>query len=303
MEQQVFRARHEPDLTEKRRESIVRRLRNAIGRVTPNGATFKAWKNIVAEAWTRVRRKAAAAFLIGALTFSVGACGTPSNGPVEPMQAQTVAGAPADPSATAKPSQPAESTEAVWTVKNITYSKDAVAKFGKEDLKAAGDFTVETMREYSLSEQMIEGTADGTHKAEHKAWLLKASENMTTSCAKDWASTVNTYMKAANPGQETAARDGVRSLSSYGLYQQENIPTDTPTVENQTVQSMALSPTADGRLSVKVQSSATLNFTNQGKPGRSDATRDQDFFLKQVDGHWKIDGWHGDSQHRLPMTY
>lgn len=84
LEQQAFRVRHEPDLTEKRRDSIMSRLRAGIGRLLPDGPTYAAWKNVLASAahraWKRARKPviavgvgaAAVGFVAGATTFMGG---------------------------------------------------------------------------------------------------------------------------------------------------------------------------------------------------------------------------------------
>ena len=100
-------------------------------------------------------------------------------------------------------------------------------------------------------------------------------------------------MKVADPTEVTPLRDDIFSLSSYALYGPNNIAPNLPPVQNQTVKKMTITPLVDGRLLVKAESSGVVNFVNDGTTGKADITRDQEFYLKQVDGHWKIEGWNG----------
>lgn len=73
--QQMFRARHDDTLTEKRRESVLARLGAALGKVLPSGAKFYAWKNMMVETAVRMRRKVVAATVVAGLAVSLAACG------------------------------------------------------------------------------------------------------------------------------------------------------------------------------------------------------------------------------------
>ena len=290
LEQQVFRARHEPDLTEKRRESIVRRLRNAIGRVTPDGATFKAWKNIVAEAWTRVRRKAVAAFLVGAMAFSVGACGTTSNEGTDPGRIEVVAAAPQHVTDAETPA----ASGLAWPAHKVTYKADAVQRYGRKEAEAGADLTLEVIKEFSFGDRTVAPTGNAAYRAEYQAWLLGAAKHMDTGAAKDWTTKVNTFMGGKNQTDTNPAHSSVFSLSSYGLMGPDNVPTDRPSIEDQSIDKCVVTTATDGRLKVEVTSSAHFNWVNNGEAGQTTGTRNQEFLLTQVGGQWKIDGWHGD---------
>lgn len=54
--QQSFRVRHDTTLPEKRKGSILRRLRDAIGSARPDGATFQGWKNLLGKVWQKARK-------------------------------------------------------------------------------------------------------------------------------------------------------------------------------------------------------------------------------------------------------
>lgn len=290
LQQQIFRARHEPTLTEKRRESIIRRLREAIGKATPTGATFKAWKNLVAEAWTRVRRRAAVAFVAGALTFSLGACGNAGNDVrPEPVATQAAASAPADPS----PSAAALST-GEWTVKNVNIEDRVVGLKGEKAAKEAQDLALRMVQDYAFNEQSIEYNGK-EGKAEGQKWMLAARKDMTSDAAADWTKTVTTYFREKK-ADGTPAYSGMISFTSWGLYPTQDMrPTDPsqPLMFDMTVKNMDVDLASDGRIWVTVESSAKYNYLNQGKPGVAVANRKQEFWLKDVDGQLKIDGWSG----------
>lgn len=288
-EQQMFRARHEPTLTEKRRSSILRRLQEAIGKVTPTGAQFAAWKNLVAEAWSRVRRRAAVAFVAGALTFSLGACGSPgADVKPEPTATQMSASATATPS----PEAPALSSEQ-WKVKNVNVEDRVVGLHGQAAADEARDLIVDTMKDYVFNEQSIKYDAKGG-KAESSKWMLTARKDMTADAAADWTNAVNTYFRE-KPEVMGEAWKTVMSLSSYGLYNEDMRPEDTskPLMFDMTVKDMDIDLSSDGRIWVTVNSSAKFNYVAEGKAAVTRADRKQEFWLKEVDGHWKIDGWKG----------
>lgn len=75
IDESMYRARHDDSLAPKRRESILRRLGAALGKVLPTGAQFHAWKNMMVETAVRMRRKAVAATVVAGLAVSLAACG------------------------------------------------------------------------------------------------------------------------------------------------------------------------------------------------------------------------------------
>lgn len=291
--QQMFRARHEPNLTEKRRASILRRLQEAIGKATPSGAQFAAWKSLVAEAWTRVRRRAAVAFVAGALTFSLGACGTPGNDVrPEPSATQAAASATVDPA----PSTPALSTDK-WTVKNVNIEDRVVGLHGQESAEQARDLIIQVAQDYGFNEQSVK--YDGKEgKAESQKWMLEARKDMTPDAAADWTRTVNTYFREkALDG--TQAYSDMMSFTSYGIYGTDMRPTDpnTPIMFDMTVKDMDVDLSNDGRIWVTMHSSAKFNYLNEGKPAVTKGERTQEFWLAKVDGQFKIDGWSGSTKY------
>lgn len=82
---------------------------------------------------------------------------------------------------------------------------------------------------------------------------------------------------------------------TYGLYDRSKRPSDAtlPLMFDRTVKSMDVDLSTDGRVWVSMETSARFNFRNKGKPAVSRADRTQEFWIKDVDGRWKIDGWKG----------
>lgn len=290
LEQQAFRVRHEPGLTEKRRESIIRRLQAAIGHVTPSGAVFKAWKNLVAEAWTRVRRTATAAFVVGAITFSLGACGTTGNDqPVDPIRAEHVASANVDPTAAASPTAEASP----WKVKDVQIQQRAVDLYGQDMAEKGADMAETLARDYGFNENSVKYPS-GEGVAASRKWMLEARKDMTPSAAADWTKTVDSYFAGKEFSSENPAWGNIMSYTSYGLYSKGMYPAEgTPISENPTIKSLEVDVAADGRLWVTMKSSITYNFVNEGEAMQSVATREQELWLTRSGDQWKIDGWKG----------
>lgn len=91
-------------------------------------ATFHSGKNIVSESRTRVRRRAAAAFAVGAFTFSVGACGNVPQEDHDPGRAGKVA--------SATPAPPEFDT--TFAEVKPTVSRSAIDKFGLRGRRSWG---------------------------------------------------------------------------------------------------------------------------------------------------------------------
>ena len=85
------------------------------------------------------------------------------------------------------------------------------------------------------------------------------------------------------------------SWTTYGMYDKAMRPTDptVPLMFDRTVKSLDIDLSTDGRVWVTMKTSARFNFRNKGKPAVSRADRTQEFWIKDLDGRWKIDGWKG----------
>lgn len=145
LERAAFAAEHNPDLTPTRRATVVARLRAAIGRLLPDGATFHAWKNLIAESYARVRRTAAAAFTAGVLTFSVGACGTTPDTSGPDDAPSPTASAPVTPGETPTDASGLDPAEG-WTVPTAALSRSAINEFGRNRLAVAEEQIVEFIK-------------------------------------------------------------------------------------------------------------------------------------------------------------
>jgi hypothetical protein len=285
LEKQVFRVRHEPDLTEKRRESIAARLKAAIGRITPNGATFHAWKNLVAESFSRVRRRAATAFLVGALTMSVGACGNTGTADATPDRAEHVAAAPAT---------PGPQYDTTYNDVKPSISQDAVTRYGSAEVNAATDEAVTVSEEFGFNSDFLTAEAP-----EGKDGLLAAADHMTPDAARDWVKNVNAYANAA-PEDRAASSGNVWSLALYDPYtnaamggKSVSMTTDGPAAINQRIKSVRTSLDGDGRLVVSVKSSADLRINLDQQPNLFHIDRDMTYYMAKTGDGWKIDGWSG----------
>lgn len=286
LEQQAFRARHDPDLTESRRQSIVRRLQDAIGRITPSGATFHAWRNLVAESWSRVRRKAAAAFLVGAVTFSVGACGTaPASSQSDDSRAEHTASAPKTPGA-------AQFNTEFKQVKP-TISPEATAKFG-QDAKTGTDFVVKQIVE---KDSFNDDLARGGNAS--KDDVVAASDKMLPDAKRDWNKAITTYDQEVEAGMVSEKATG--SVYIYTFYNMPqamkgtgaSVASDGPVFVNRKT-SKVRSTVQDNRLAVTVAASSDVRVEGGAQEGLWPMKKETTYYMaKDADGNWKIDGWYG----------
>lgn len=286
LEQQVFRVRHEPEITEARRESIINRLKAAIGRVLPNGATFHAWKNIVAESFAKVRRRAAAAFLVGALSMGVGACGT--TGDTEPPdRAEPVAAAPSTPGQ--EQSAPAATQ---WQIDDTVDAQVALLAFSQSEVDSAVETVTDATTEYAFNEDIIRDTTPTVEE------LDGVTQFMTPQCAENWRTLTARY--ASDNGTD---RDRVSiallafpNINEQGYRVQKN----GPAVVNQSIDSIVVtSEVIDGVTYMKVTEkvSGDVRLTHEGANVVSHAEKTVTFYMHGVKDHgktvWKIDGYTG----------
>jgi hypothetical protein len=131
-------------------------------------------------------------------------------------------------------------------------------------------------------------------RAESTQWMLSARKDMTADAARDWTHDVNTYFREKK-ADGTEAWNGMMSWTTYGLYDKGTRPKDPtlPLMFDRTVKSMDVDLSTDGRVWVTMKTGARFNVVNDGTPSISRADRTQEFWLMEVDGRWKIDGWNG----------
>lgn len=285
LKKQIFRVRHEPELSEKRRESIANRLKAAIGRITPSGATFHAWKNLVAESFSRVRRRAATAFLVGALTMSVGACGNTGNASVAPDRAEHVAAAPATPES---------QYDTTYNDVKPSVSPEAVAKYGEKEAAAGTDTAVTIVEEMAFNDANLTAEAPAG-----KDKVLSVCDYMTADAAGDYTRAVNAYANAAPADRGKTAGD-VWSMTLYDPYTDTNfdgkpvsMASEGPAAVNQKIRSVKTALDDDGRLVVTVKSSADLRIDIANDPHLFHIDRDTTYYMVKTGDGWKIDGWNG----------
>lgn len=141
--EQQFRIRTD-DTLGKSRHRLMNKLGDALqkarDKVLPDGATFHAWKNVVAESWRRANRKVAAVVLAGAAALTIGACGAAPAHQLPASQAPSVSiSQVATPPPTSANTTPATSSgipdSAFANVKPFT--GPAVDKWGQANVQAA----------------------------------------------------------------------------------------------------------------------------------------------------------------------
>jgi hypothetical protein len=205
---QEFRVRHDETLQPTRRESIVRRLRQALqdvrsGRYLPDGATFHAWRHVVSEAWRRSRRKAAAAVLTGALTFGVSACGNTGDRPQEPAAGSSpTVSAPAEPAGPATVRVP----EQMWNEAPMP-TGNAADTFGQDKVNQAYRQMLDRTFATTWDCDRMRTPASGLGESDFAA----VEEAFTPETRTAWRHDV------AAIGSDAEAAEGVFNSTLYGL--------------------------------------------------------------------------------------
>jgi hypothetical protein len=160
LSQQIDTATHLDTISDSRRLSIIDRLRAAIGRILPDGATFHAWRNAVNTFIGRNKIRFAAVTAAGALTLgALAGCGSstdnvPSanNGPAGTRPAAT---APATTTTTTAPAPVATSLP--------VSAYRPVGDFSAEQVKAATEGTVfPAVISAASNDDFVNGTARTT---------------------------------------------------------------------------------------------------------------------------------------------
>jgi hypothetical protein len=287
---EAFRVQYEPTLSEPRRTSILGRLRAAIGNVTPDGATFHAWKNVVGEAWARTRRRAAMVFLVSGLAFGAGGCATAPSQASTPAPTGTVATAPASPGvssggaaqgqALVRPSTPVIAAP-------VSVSKAATAKFGAAGVaagyKAITDFA---------ATNAVNPKAINVPVAEVSAADLQAPKKMMTAdAAKSWD------QNAATPQAEASY-----AINANGASMRTDVPQPAVSISNAQID---VAP--NGALYVKFDLKQDLRLN--GGPGgaftKANLNRTMEYWLLPGTGKtnpWLIDGWQAKFNATAPVA-
>lgn len=271
---QAFRVSMEPNLTEGRRESILRRLRAGIGRVTPTGAVFHAWKNVVAEAWARSRRRAAAAFLVS-VAFTAGGCASGTQAQQSPAPTPSVS---VSASATPGPSPSASSTAPTVTAPDVDAA--TLATFGKADVTKAWAKATAAAEGFAYNPDLMNKAPEDVNAKDFTA--LRAQ--MTPTAAKDWDKFV-----AALP--DSKASSAVNGLAMQGLNTSGYKINTTKPVTDYTISGTAQT-SPEGALMLAQTQKATIHALDpSGAQIKYTSTKSVTYYMKKVGGDWKIDGW------------
>lgn len=284
LEKQAFRVRHEAALSEARRESILTRIQSAIGRVLPNGATFHAWKNVVAEAFARVRRRAAAAFLVGALSVGLGACGNTGEGP---DVAAPVSGAPTI-------SAPAHTYDTEWDTQDPAVLGSASSTFTAAEVAAATGTVAAINEELAFNENILRDanlTADD---------YQRASAFMTPTCASAFSSIVDEAVAsdATTTEKISAALIAYPNAKDAGIdypFQAKGPAVVNPATTNTIVAFDTVN--SQPRMKISQTVTADLRMVRNGNPVLVPVKKNITYWLAPVDGarlDWRIDGYSGE---------
>lgn len=288
LERTITQVRYEPNLTESRRERIIRRLREALGRVLPSGATFHAWKSIMAEAWQRSRRKAAIFFTVGVITFS-GGCGLGAGG-------SSPDDAPRGPSVVQVSSYEEFASDSLPAPK---VAPEVARKFGEADAVDAYNMGARLI----LDHQMDGDTLGSPINTEVKGELAEVRKHLTPARQADLDDRV------ARASKDEDAYAAVAVLQAQGVDSGEIAVVDPNTGERvagslrkgvktpvvgRSISNPRLSVDPDGRLKATFTSQSTLRVTggdaNYLAPLKNETTL---WFTKSGD-KWLIDGWNAD---------
>lgn len=273
--QEDFRIRHDQDLEPGLRAKLSERLQAAIGRVTPDGATFHAWKNLVAQAWAKGRRKVAAAFLVSSLSFGLGACGSAGNSePAEPVGTVGQVGAPVTPgtfdSDFGTPSKP-------------SYSEGVVNEFGQPNVDQAVDEALTLVEDESFRSDLLR--SEDTYQAGD---FNSATSHMTDTCAADYRKQVAADLADTDDGS------GVQLIAFHDISGVQ-WHTDGPKTVDPKINKVKVSVADDGkRIEVHVDSQATMRYLDTGKPYHQNLIKGVTYWMKSTPNGWKVDGWAGE---------
>lgn len=296
IEGQMAQVRFESNLTESRRERILKHLREALGKVLPSGATFHAWKNVMAEAWSRSKRKATVFFAAGLITFS-GGCGiSPGDASPEPPAptgtVQVVDGYPEYASA---------------SLPQPDVSADVEAKFGKADSLAAYNMGADL-----ILKNQLEGEHLGTPINEVKASdLAEVRSHLSPDRQKDFDARVK------DMGSDEEAYAAVVALTGVGVGQGDISVTDPGSGKaykgglrtdvkdpgfNRSIQSPKLTVDTDGRLKATFKSGGSLRVHANDKNYVVSISNTTSMWFAKDGGQWKIDGWSADWSQQSPAA-
>jgi hypothetical protein len=274
---QEFRARWSPVLSDHKRASVASRLRAALGRAAPDGATWHAWRSCLAECWARTRRKVAAVFVAGSLVTGLGACGTTDSPARDATPDRPAATASASPTATSTVVEPPHVEQGVFT-------GEPVEVFGRERVES-GYATVAAFAGEGFNAGLIAGTPQAVE-------FEGLTTRMTPSAAADYRATVQRALagdRVASSALMTAATFDVRGDGF-------TLATEGALVTNHRVSAPSVAvdrTTGAARLQVTVHQHGDLRGTLNGTRVLVPMNKDVTYWLVPTSSGWLVDGWSG----------
>lgn len=285
LREQEWRVRHSPTLTEPKRQSLLNRLRQALARIPQvSGAKFAAWKAALGEAWARTRKKVAAVFLAGSLSFGLGACGS--------TPAQYASPAPDRPVATSTATPAAEPI----TVEPGNFGgTEAATVLGQNKVNQGYEEVSGFAGSYGFDPRLVSDTSPTAADFE------PMTKEMTPAAAESFRQTV----QQALAGDATAGKT-LMTAAVFGVHGDLGGDTFTlaktgPMVVNQRITAPQVSvdrSTGIERLQVSVHQHADLRGTlARGGEVRVPVDKDTTYWLTPAPAgsgsSWLIDGWSG----------
>jgi hypothetical protein len=273
---QVRRVSHAA-LSEHKRASLLVRLRAAIGRAAPDGATWHAWCHTVAEAWVRVRRKVAAVVLAGSLATGLGACGTTDDSARDATPDRPAATAPASPSAPSTLTDPA-------MVEPGAFTGEPVEVFGRDRVNA-GYAAAAHFAEDGFNPALLAG-------APRAGEFEPLTGRMTPSAADDYRGTVQRALAGDTEAGSTLMTAATYDVRGEGF----TLATHGPLVTNHSISGPRVAvdrTTGADRLQVTLHHHGDLRGTLNGAPIHVPMDKDVTYWLVPTNEGWLVDGWQG----------
>lgn len=274
LEDTISKAETCDSLTDRKRASIVGRLREAVGRLKVDTSTLRAWKASVAAAWSRVGRATGTVFLAASLAAGVGGCGAGDEGHVP------------EPTVSAPAVAPEVATYAVDAFPDLEVPADVVTYFGskanaeKAYKRASKAYVDALMDAETLSLTQGSATPD--------AFKIRAA------LTPEARATFDERLKAAAAGDEQAYRD-TGALTLYDAVKAGGGVSFTPGTPSAAVQRRVEKPRialgSDGRPKVTFVARGSMRITEDGARVLSPYAVLTTLHLTK-DG--KISGWSGD---------
>ncbi len=283
LETTITGVRHDESIDPSLRERIVTRLHAAIGKVLPDGPTFHAWKNAIAESLRRSQRAATAGFVAGILTFS-GGCGLTGGGDSDPAASASAPTPTVTAGAKGLEYQQAQLPEPKFTA-------GAVGRYGEEELRGVYDQALDYVTEHQYSDFITIQVDDA------KPQDFKSATDLMTKRARDDFN--RSIVKGRTNPEE---RKDAASFAYYGLPETDTVDGATVPVKvrddvpsavfNKKVTDPRVSLRNDGRLVVRMDYYGEVRVSVGEDKQRLPFEARMELLYEQVGGKWLIDGWY-----------